>query len=186
MDSVELLLHPIRLRIVQAFLGNRTLTTSELNAELDNVPPGSLYRHVARLVEADILEVVTERRVRGTVERTYRLRPAMAQITPDQLAKMTPEDHRRAFTAYIAGVLADFDRYIAGGDVDYVRDGVGYRMAGMWLDDAEFTDFVGDLWRVIAPRLDNEPKPGRKRHIVRIVHLPDATGGDARPESELP
>ncbi|WP_019926298.1 helix-turn-helix domain-containing protein [Nocardia sp. BMG111209] len=177
MDSVELLLHPVRLRIVQAFLGDRTLTTSGLNAELGDVPPGSLYRHVARLVAADVLEVVVERRVRGTVERTYRLRQAAAQITPDRLATMSTEEHRRAFMAFIAGVMADFDRYLDRGEVDYVRDGVGYRMAGMWLDDTEFADFVADLYGVVAPRLANAPRPGRIRRILRTVHLPDDAAG---------
>ncbi|KZM69603.1 helix-turn-helix domain-containing protein [Nocardia terpenica] len=180
MDSVELLLHPIRLRIVQAFLGDRTLTTAGLSAELGDVPPGSLYRQVARLVDAGVLEVVDERRVRGTVERTYRLRLAATAITADQLAAMTPEDHRRAFLAYIAGVLVDFDRYLDHGDIDFTRDGVGYHTAGFWLDDTEFAEFVTELGRVIAPRLTNRPAPGRKRHILRTIHLPgeDTTESD--------
>ncbi|MGW5107626.1 helix-turn-helix domain-containing protein [Nocardia sp. NPDC004123] len=174
MESVELLLHPVRLRIVQAFLGDRTLTTSELNAELGDVPPGSLYRHVAKLVSAGVLDVVTERRVRGTVERTYRLRLSAAQITPDQLDAMSPEDHRRAFMGFVAGLMADFDRYLDGGDIDYLRDGVGYRMAGLWLDDAEFADFARDLGRVLAPRLANAPAPGRRRRILRTILVPDS------------
>ncbi|MFJ9370756.1 helix-turn-helix domain-containing protein [Nocardia sp. NPDC101769] len=174
MESVELLLHPVRLRIMQAFLGDRTLTTSELNAELDDVPPGSLYRHVAKLVTAGVLDVVTERRVRGTVERTYRLRLSAAQITPDQLDTMSPEDHRRALMGFVAGLMADFDRYLDGGDIDYLRDGVGYRMAGLWLDDAEFADFVRDLGRVVAPRLANAPAPGRRRRILRTILIPDS------------
>jgi hypothetical protein len=183
-DSVELLLHPVRLRIVQAFLGDRTLTTSELNSELDDVPPGSLYRHVARLVAAEVLDVVTERRVRGTVERTYRLQLAAAQITPDELATMSTEDHRRAFMAYIAGLIADFDRYLDRGEIDYIRDGVGYRMIGMWLDDTEFAAFLADLAHVVTPRLTNGPAPGRKRRIMRIIHLPDDPAAGSEPPTE--
>ena len=52
MATADLLLHPVRLRIVEAFLGDRALTTSALAAELADVPPASLYRHVARLVDA--------------------------------------------------------------------------------------------------------------------------------------
>ncbi|MQY24042.1 helix-turn-helix domain-containing protein [Nocardia macrotermitis] len=180
MDSVELLLHPVRLRIVQTFLGDRTLTTSELSAELDDIPPGSLYRHVARMVDAEVLEIVAERRIRGTIERTYRLRLTAAQITPEQLATMSTEDHRRAFTAFVAGLLADFDRYLERDEIDYVRDGVGYRVAGMWLDDAEFIEFIEDLSRVVAPRLANGPAPGRVRRTVRTFHIP--AGPDPTPE----
>ena len=52
MTGADLLLHPVRWRIVQAFLGDRTLTTAELHAELSDVPMASLYRHVGLLADA--------------------------------------------------------------------------------------------------------------------------------------
>ena len=113
MTTADLLLHPVRLRIVQAFLGERALTTSALIAELADIPAASLYRHVARLVDAGVLAVVAERRVRGTLERTYVLRLSAASIGPDQLATMSTDDHRQAFMAFVAGLLRDFDRYLA-------------------------------------------------------------------------
>src|SRR5579863_9925215 len=138
MTSVDLLLHPVRLRIVQAFLGDRALTTTQLRSELPDLPPASLYRHVARLVDAGVLAIAAERRVRGALERTYFLRVSAASVSPDELATLSIEDHRQAFMAFVAALLADFDRYLASGDVDLQRDGVSYRLAGMWLDDDEF------------------------------------------------
>ena len=44
MASAELLLHPVRLRIVQAFLGDRTLTTADLRSELPDVPAVELMK----------------------------------------------------------------------------------------------------------------------------------------------
>ncbi|MFI1919925.1 helix-turn-helix domain-containing protein [Nocardia sp. NPDC020380] len=172
MDSVELLLHPVRLRIVQAFLGDRTLTTSELSAELDDVSPGSLYRHVARLADAGVLEIVAEQRKRGTVERTYRLQLEMTRIDPEQVAAMNIADHRRAFMAYVAGLLADFDNYLARDTLDIVHDGVGYRLAALWLDDTEFAEMGAELRAAIIKRSANTATPGRKRRLVRIIHLP--------------
>jgi hypothetical protein len=172
MTTADLLLHPVRLRIVQAFLGDRALTTGALIAELADIPAASLYRHVARLVDAGVLAVVAERRVRGTLERTYVLRLSAASIGPDQLATMSTDDHRQAFTAFVAGLLGDFDRYLARGDVDLPRDGVSYRIAGLWLDDAEFSELLLELARVLAPRLAKAPRRGRKRRILGSVLLP--------------
>ena len=155
--TADLLLHPVRLRIVQAFLGDRALTTSGLSAALADVPAGSLYRHVARLVDAGVLAVVAERRVRGAVERTYVLRLSAASIGPDELASMSADDHRQAFMAFVAGLLGDFDRYLARGDTDMLRDGVTYRLAGMWLDDSEYLELARELTRLLQPRLANLP-----------------------------
>jgi hypothetical protein len=175
--SADLLLHPIRLRIVQAFLGDRALTTTELRTELPDVPAASLYRHVARLVDGGVLAVVAERRVRGARERTYVLRTAAASVSLDEVAKMSPDEHRQMFLAFAAGLIGDFDRYLARGDIDLLRDGVSYRLAGMWLDDAELMELAHELVFVIQPRLANAPKPGRKRWIFATVVLPGTDSG---------
>ena len=172
MKSADVLLHPVRMRIWQAFLGDRALTTGELRSELPDVPPASLYRQVALLVDSGVLAVAAEHRVRGAVERTYMLRAAASTISDQELAEMTPEEHRAAFMAYMAGLLGDFDRYLAKEDVDLRRDGVGYRIAGMWLDEAEFNELVRDLVAVLQPRLANAPKRGRTRRILGTIFLP--------------
>jgi helix-turn-helix protein len=170
--SADLVLHPVRLRIIQAFLGDRALTTSELRGELGDVPAASLYRHVAKLVDAGVLSVVAERRVRGAVERTYVLRTSAASVRVDELADMSADEHRQAFLAYVAGLIADFDRYLARGDVDLVRDGVTYRMAGLWLDDAELAELARDIYAALQPRLANPPRAGRRRRLLGTVLLP--------------
>lgn len=64
------------------------------------------------------------------------------------------------------------DRYLDRGQIDLLRDGVSYRMAGLWLDDAEFAELMRDIARVLQPRLAKPPGPGRKRRILYSVLLP--------------
>ena len=172
MASSNLLLHPVRLRIVKAFLGDRALTTNQLAFELGDVPAASIYRHVARLANAGVLQVVAERRVRGAVERTYTLRAAAARIGPDEVAAMTPDEHMAAFTAYVAGMLADADHYLTSGTPDPLTDGADYRAGAMWLTDAEFAAFLRDLAAVFQPRLANAPGKRRRRRMIYTVFLP--------------
>ncbi len=172
MTSADLLLHPVRLRIVQAFLGDRALTTTALRAELPDVPAGSLYRHIARLVEAEVLAVVSERRVRGALERTYVLRTSAARIGVDDIASMSRDEHRHAFLAFVAGLIGDFDRYLARDKIDPLRDGATYNLAAMWLDDAELAELARELNILFQPRIANTPKQGRKRRILATVLLP--------------
>jgi hypothetical protein len=174
----------VRLRIVQAFLGHRALTTSDLRSELPDVPPASVYRHVARLVDAGVLTAVSERRVRGAVERTYVLRVAAASINHDEVERMSREDHRHVFMAFVAGLLGDGDRYLDREDFDPVRDGGGYRLAGLWLDDAEFAEFVRDLARVIQPRLANAPNPRPATTDPRHAAIP-RRGRPERPKRHM-
>ncbi|MDX6392164.1 MAG: hypothetical protein QOJ73_3227 [Streptosporangiaceae bacterium] len=172
MASADLLLHPVRLRIVKAFLGDRALTTKQLAAELPDVAAGSIYRHVARLTEAGVLQVVAERRVRATTERTYTLRMYAAQMQPDETAAMTIDEHANAFLAYVAGLLGDFGRYAATKPEDPVNDGAGYRVAAMWLTDAELGGYLRELAAISQSRLANPPGKGRRRRMLYTVLLP--------------
>lgn len=174
MTSADLLLHPIRFRIIQSFLGDRTLSSADLQTELFDVPPASLYRHVAKLVDAGVLKVVTERRVRGVRERIYSLRLAATQIGPKEIRNMTPDDQRQAFLAFLAGVFTDFDRYMSRPEVDPVRDGAGYRVAAMWLSESEYMEFLRDISEVVRTALEKQEMPERKRRILTTILLPGA------------
>ena len=173
MADADLLLHPVRLRILQAFLGQPERTTADLAAGLDDVPPASLYRHVAKLVDGGVLTVVGERRVRGATERTYRFNPAAAFADEASLARMSPEEHRRAFLNFAAGLIASFDRYAARADpIDLPRDGVSYSMGAAWLDDAEFTALLKSIVALLQPVYANGPREGRTRRLLASVIIP--------------
>src|SRR5262245_55649252 len=111
-DTLDLLLHPVRLRIVHALSGGRARTTAELCARLANVPRTTMYRHVGLLAAAGLLEVDGERRVHGAVERRYRLCRARAVIGPEAAASMSLDAHRQGFAAAVGALLAEFNAYL--------------------------------------------------------------------------
>lgn len=174
--SADLLLHPVRLRILQAFLGDRALTTAQLSAELSDVPAASLYRHVARLVAGGVLQVVAERRVRGAVERTYVLRQVASRVRLDELAAMGTGELRAMFMAFIAGLLGDIDRYLGRGQPDLLRDGVAFGIEGLWLTDAELIELMRELYIVLDGRRANLPGRGRRRRLLASLLLPGEEG----------
>lgn len=63
--------------------GGQTLTTSQLCELIPDISPSTIYRGVGQLADAGILEVAGEQRVRGAVERRYRLRRDRAVIDAD-------------------------------------------------------------------------------------------------------
>ncbi|MGW1737729.1 helix-turn-helix domain-containing protein [Nocardia sp. NPDC001965] len=175
MNSLELLAHPVRLRIVHAMSAGDSHTTSQLCARLPDVSKATVYRHVDILASAGVLEVAAEQRVRGAVERSYRLRREAAVIDPEAVAAATPADHRAIFAAAMTTLLAEFDTYLDGSHADPVADLVGYRQHTIWLDPAEAAGLVEDLRAAILPRLRNTPGPGRTRYLLSPVLFP--TGG---------
>lgn len=172
MTKAELLLHPVRMRIVKAFAGDRALTTTQLAAELDDLPAGSLYRHVALLTQAGILKVIDERRVRGAVERTYALRLDAGHFKPDEAATMTPDEHAQLFMSFIAGLIVDFDRCLAAGTPVFAPDGATYSASAVWLSDDEYADFLQDVRALMQSRLANGPGEGRRRRMIYSAFLP--------------
>ena len=71
MQSVlDVVLHPVRWRIVQALAGGAQ-TVAEMASQLDGVPQATLYRQIRVLQDAELIAVADEKPVRGVVERTY-------------------------------------------------------------------------------------------------------------------
>ncbi len=161
----ELLLHPLRWRIAQAFVG-RSLTTGELHEALPDVPTTSLYRQVGVLVDAGALRVVETHRVRGTTERTY----ALDTTAPD--GPVDAAQLRTMFTVFVAGLAGDMDRYLDRPEIDPERDGISLRQAALLLTDDEIGELSARLAEALGPYLDREPAPGRRRRILSTMLLP--------------
>ncbi|MCP2257161.1 Helix-turn-helix domain-containing protein [Streptoalloteichus tenebrarius] len=172
MDTLDLLLHPIRLRIVSAMSGGHVRTTSDLCASLPDVPKTSLYRHVGLLAEAGVLEVADERRVRGVVERRYRLRQDRAVIDADRAASMSLDDHRHGFAAAMAALLAEFNAYLDRPGADPTADSVGYRQGTLWLSQEELAEMIHEWGAALAARARNRPTPERRPHLVSAIFFP--------------
>lgn len=157
---------------MQAFLARATLTTGELRAVMPDVPPASLYRQIATLVDGKVLQLVSQRKVRGAVERTYRLNVTEANLGAEEASKMDGAAHRRAFMAFVATLLGDFDRYLACGEPDLARDGVGYRQLVLNLSDSELGEFAGELRAVMTRWAALQASPERVRRLLSTILMP--------------
>jgi DNA-binding transcriptional ArsR family regulator len=172
MDTLELLAHPVRLRVVHAMRGGRMLTTSQLCDRIPDVSKATVYRHIDLLYAGGILDVAEERRVRGAVERRYRLRQDRAVIDPDTMESMSLDDHRRAFAAAMAALLAEFNAYLDRDHTDPAADLVGYRQHALWLSHDELQEMIGELRSAITPRLANHPTSDRTQYLLSPILFP--------------
>ncbi|MBE2182694.1 MAG: helix-turn-helix domain-containing protein [Anaerolineae bacterium] len=109
MDKIELVSHPIRMRVILT-IGSRILTTRQLAELLPDVPQTTLYRHIHLLLKGGILTIVRESQIRGTVEREFALVKGGGRLDLETSASLSPEQSAQIFTTFIAMLLADFNR----------------------------------------------------------------------------
>lgn len=173
----DLLLHPIRLRIIQALIGS-PMTPLRLKDVLGDVPQATLYRHVNQLHEGGLLEVVDEQPVRGGVERTYGVVAESVALGADDYHDTSAEDHIRYFTTFLGTLLDAFGAYLDEGLPDFAADGVGYRQVPLWLTDDELATLAEALREAIRRALDNPPAAGRRRRLITTIVMPDVRAPD--------
>lgn len=179
MNKADVILHPVRLRILQRFIGGKKLTAKELRQAFDTtIPQATLYRHLDALVKAEVLAVIEENPVRGTVEKVYALNEAAANVGQQDLAEATKEDHMQYFTMFMTQLLSNFEEYLEQGDIDLERDGVGYRQAAFYLTDEEFRSFMGELNQVFLKAAENKPSLARKKRLFSTIVMPKKGRGD--------
>jgi DNA-binding transcriptional ArsR family regulator len=157
--------------VVHALAGAE-LTTADLCARMPDVPRVTMYRHVGLLADAGFLDVADEQRVRGTVERRYRLRRDRPRIDGEAAAAMSPDDHRRGFAAAVAVLLAEFNAYLDRPDANPTADGVSYRQGVLWLTPQELSELLTELLTALRPRLDNGPGPDRTPYLLSPILFP--------------
>jgi DNA-binding transcriptional ArsR family regulator len=179
MEVTQLMLHPIRLRIVNAVFDGLPFTTSQLRERLPDVPKATMYRHVGLLVEHGLIEVEGEERKAGAVERTYRLHRSRTVIDSAAAAGMTIEDHRRGFAAGIASIVGEFEVYLSQNGADPTADMASYRQVSLWLDDTEKQALYEDFIAAVRARLDHNPSPERRRHLVAMIMFPTKATHDS-------
>lgn len=172
-SKADLILHPVRMRIITSLVGGNQRTAAEMSEQLSDVPQATLYRHLSKLVQGGVLNVIDERRVRGAVEKTYSLSAQQAALTPEDLANASVDDQMRYFMTFLATLMGDFGRYLQQDKHDYLADGVGYRQVPLYLSDAEFMEMAGRLNRILGDYVSMGPAAGRRRRMFSTIVIPE-------------
>jgi DNA-binding transcriptional ArsR family regulator len=185
-SRADLILHPVRMRLLVT-LARRQLTARQLSELLPDVPQATLYHHLGILTRAGLLRVVSERQVRGTVEKLYALVGEDATLSPADLAHASREDHLRYFTLFMATVLGDFARYLQqDAPIDPLADGVGYHETPFYLSDEEFAQAMAALNQALLPYLSNQAAPHRRRRLLATIVMPDVESMETGQDVESP
>jgi len=168
----DLLLHPVRARILVEFSG-RQRSVRELAAALPDLPQSTLYRQVGVLADGGVLEVVDQRATSGPDESVYRVPEGAGRVPATEIYAVPADDQLRYFSVYTASLIDSLATYFAPGDAVPSRDGLSYHRMAVHLSDAERASFVARIGEMVEEVLALPPAPDRRRYHLASVVIPD-------------
>jgi DNA-binding transcriptional ArsR family regulator len=169
--QIDLVTHPVRLRILLALSGGER-SAQQIAAALEDLPASSIYRHVQKLIDGGIIAVVGERRVRGAVERTLRLSGDAATLGPAEAAQMSPEAHLRALLTLCVHLQREFAQYIHTPASDFAHDNAGYRSRTLYATDAEWQAAIESIGATLQALQQLPPGSGRRPRRFTTITFP--------------
>ncbi|KRG17046.1 hypothetical protein ACA29_01035 [Lederbergia galactosidilytica] len=171
--KADLLLHPVRMRIVQQLLLNKPLTIAQLVEILGDVPQATLYRHINLLLEANLIEVIETQKVKGTEERKFSVKMDNLQIPESEIEVLSQEDHIRHFSVFHGNLLQLATSYLANTSPEkYEQEGFSYAYVPLHLSDEEFQELTQSIQQEIEKVFNNKLTPERTTRIFGSMFIP--------------
>lgn len=161
----EIMLNPVRMRIIQELSIRQTATANELCEKISDVPRTTMYRHIKILIDNKIVLIISEEKVRGTVERTIALN------VPEITKQNTVENAAENTFGFLMSNYGKFHRYFNGGDPDPGKDKIFLNNTVLMMNDSEFDQFLDDLRKLLL-KYNFESEEERKPRDLSIISAP--------------
>ena len=162
----EVLMNPIRQRILQYLLIHKEGTTSDIKKELNDIPSASLYRHVKVLLEAGYIEVTEEKQIRGTTEKTYGL-------VENFFGEIDNEDISAIMQTGLLSLMTSFQRYFSKENVEPEKDMLSFTTTTLMLTDEEFAEIFNKIGNILNDAINKKPEKERKPRRLTIISSPN-------------
>ena len=161
----DIMLNSTRMRIVQTLVSRENMTANEICQVINDVPRTTLYRHINILIEANILTIVAERKIRGSMERTLALNINELSATPNL------ENIPKQAFGFLMRIYAKFEHYFCKDDSVPANNKIFFNNTVMMMDDCEFDQFLSELQRLLV-KYHYEVADGRKPRDISIISAP--------------
>jgi len=146
-NKVDILMHPVRLKISQALIRNKEngLTPREMLNIIEDVPQATLYRHIQVLLDAGIIRVLKEKKVRSVSEKYYTLNEDEALLSSDEWNEASVDEKINYYSYYQLSLLNQYKNYLSNLEKSNSVDRSTFSLVELKLDDETFKDFQTDL-----------------------------------------
>ncbi len=164
-DITDIMLNAVRMRIIQTLAASQNMTVTEISKKISDIPRTTLYRHIKILLDNHILSIVSEQKIRGSLERTL-------AINVKEIANPnTLEDATQNAFAFLMNKCAAFQKYFNGENPDPAKDKLFLNNTILMTTDEEFDQFLSELKELIA-KYNFDFLEGRKARDISIVSAP--------------
>ncbi len=161
----DVLLNPVRMRIIQTLAVKQNMTATEICEKINDIPRTTLYRHIRILLDNDVLSVISEQKVRGSLERT------LALNIEEIMKHNTLENAAQNAFAFLMNKYMMIQKYFNGQYPDPAKDKIFLNSTILMTTDEEFDQFLLELRELII-KYNFEFSEGRKARDIAIVSVP--------------
>ncbi len=148
MELLKTLSNPVKIRIMQYVQENDTVTTKQIAEKLTDIPTATLYRHINTMLTEEILIIVEERKVRGSLERSI-------AINKQMLVSVGNEGIAGAAYQFFMNLFLQFRQYEEKGNCDPLKDMLSMRTCMLKLTDEQFYKLF-DEWKDVIEKYQKE------------------------------
>lgn len=161
----EIILNPVRMRIIQELSTRESITANELCEKISDIPRTTMYRHIKMLVDSNIISVLSEKKIRGSLERTMALN--ISEITKHNTIENASEN---AF-GFLMSNYGKFHRYFSSENPDPGKDKIFLNNTVLMMNDNEFDEFLIELKNLFL-KYSFEVSDERKARDISIISAP--------------
>ena len=170
MDIAKLILNPARLRILQYIRLYGSVRTSDIVKYLNDIPRATVYHHVKILEENNMIEVIKENRVRGTIEKVYALKEYTTSMEGETFVALS--------TAFYVGLMQEMNEYFSRKEQDHKTDNVLFSSALLYMSDNEYENLLKSIADLLKPYIEQKPKSNLKLRKLSIISSPPVADND--------
>lgn len=174
---MECFTSPVKSRLLLEIHAQGQTTAKYLAETFGDIPQATLYRYLKKMTSDGILKIVSEKPVRGTIERTYALASDFNQDARKLMEVNPGAVYMQMFTQYMMGFAKQFQQYCRSTEIDMQHERSGFSIAPLYLTDQELEELLKNISQAFSSALSNKPAPGRKLRNIGIIISPEEITG---------
>jgi len=164
-DINDIMLNPIRMRIIQAAVASHNITATNICKKMADIPRTTVYRHIKILIENNILSIVSEKKIRGSMERT------LAFNSQEIASHNSIEQATQNAFAFLMNRYTRFERFFKSEKADPAKERIFLNNTIFMATDEEFDNLLIEL-QALFQKYDLEYAQNRKPRDISIISAP--------------